>query len=167
MASKIANISQNVELRNRLLFTLGMVAIYRVGVFMPIPGINRTAMSQMVGGGDGLLGMLSLFTGGAFEMASIFARGILPYLSASIIFQLMTVVVPAVERLQKEGESGRKKITQYTRYATVVLSMIQGFGIAIFLENQHNANPELGLLVEPGLGFKVLTMLTDHRTRRW
>lgn len=135
--------------------------IYRMGVFMPIPGINRVAMTQMVGGeGNGFMGLLSMFTGGAFEMASIFALGIMPYISASIIFQLMGVVVPAVERLQKEGEAGQKKITQYTRYATVILSVIQGFGISKFLINQHNANPELGLLTHTGVGFIILTMLT-------
>ncbi len=161
MASKFANITQNAELRFRLLFTLAMIAIYRVGVFIPLPGVNRSAMSQMVAGaGGGFLGLLNLFTGGAFEMASVFALGIMPYISASIILQLMTVVVPAVERLQKEGEQGRKKITQYTRYGTLILSAIQGFGIAFFLENQHNGNPELGLLVEPGWTFRLMTVIT-------
>ncbi len=161
MASKLANISQNTELRKRLGFTIVVILIYRMGVFMPIPGINRAAMSQMVGGaGNGFLGLLSMFTGGAFEMASIFALGIMPYISASIIFQLLGVVVPAVERLQKEGEAGRKKITQYTRYTTVLLALIQGFGISQFLVNQHNANPELGLLTHTGFTFTLLTMLT-------
>lgn len=161
MASKFANITQNAELRNRLIFTLAMIAIYRVGVFMPLPGVNRSAMSAMVSGaGGGFMGLLNMFTGGAFEMASIFALGIMPYISASIILQLMTVVVPAIERLQKEGEAGRRKITQYTRYGTVLLSSIQGFGIAFFLENQHNSNPELGLLVEPGWTFRLMTVIT-------
>ena len=161
MASKFANITQNAELRFRLIFTLAMIAIYRVGVFIPVPGVNRAAMSQMVSGsGGGFLGLLNLFTGGAFEMASVFALGIMPYISASIILQLMTVVVPAVERLQREGEQGRRKINQYTRYGTVLLSSIQGFGIAFFLENQHNANPELGLLVEPGWIFRIMTVIT-------
>ena len=161
MATKFANITQNVELRNRLLFALAMIAIYRVGVFVPLPGVNRAAMSAMVSGaGGGFMGLLNLFTGGAFEMASIFALGIMPYISASIILQLMTVVVPAIERLQKEGESGRRKITQYTRYGTVLLCLIQGFGISFFLENQHNSNPELGLLVDPGWGFRLMTVIT-------
>jgi preprotein translocase subunit SecY len=161
VASKFANITQNVELRNRLIFTLAMIAIYRVGVFIPLPGVNRASMSQMVAGsGGGFMGLLNLFTGGAFEMASVFALGIMPYISASIILQLMTVVVPAVERLQKEGEQGRKKINQYTRYGTVLLSAIQGFGISFFLENQHNSNPELGLLVEPGWTFRLMTVIT-------
>ena len=161
MASKFANITQNVELRNRLVFTLAMIAIYRVGVFIPLPGVNRASMSQMVAGsGGGIMGLLNLFTGGAFEMASVFALGIMPYISASIILQLMTVVVPAVERMQKEGEQGRRKITQYTRYGTVLLCLVQGFGISFFLENQHNANPELGLLVEPGWPFRLMTVLT-------
>lgn len=149
------------ELRRRLFFSLALLAIYRVGVFIPVPGVNRAAMSQIVGGaGGGLLGLVNLFTGGALELMSIFALGIMPYISASIIFQLMTVVVPAIERMQKEGEQGRKKITQYTRYATVLLSIIQGTGISFYLENLNDTNPELGLLVEPGLGFKLLTVVT-------
>lgn len=161
MATKLSNITQAPELRRRLLFTMAMLAIYRVGVFVPVPGVNRSSMSQIVGGSDnGFLGLVNLFTGGALELMSIFALGIMPYISASIILQLMQVVVPAVERLQKEGEAGRKKINQYTRYGTVLLSLIQGFGISFYLENLHNSNPELGLLVEPGWAFRLLTVIT-------
>ncbi len=161
MASKLNDMLQMPELRKRLAFTLALLAIYRVGVFIPVPGVNRNAMSQIVGGsGGGFLGLVNLFTGGALELMSIFALGIMPYISASIILQLMTVVVPAVERLQKEGEQGRKKITQYTRYGTVILSVIQGFGISFYLENLNDTNPELGLLLDTGWGFRLLTVIT-------
>ena len=161
MASKFGNILQMPELRKRLLFTLALLAIYRVGIFVPVPGVNRNAMSQIVGGASGgFLGLVNLFTGGALSLMSIFALGIMPYISASIIFQLMTVVVPAVERMQKEGEQGRKKITQYTRYATVLLSVIQGFGISFYLENLNDTNPEMGLLLGEGWGFRLLTVVT-------
>jgi len=149
------------ELRKRVFFTLVLMAIYRVGVFIPVPGVNRTAMSQVVGGsGGGILGLVNLFTGGALSLMSIFALGIMPYISASIIFQLMTVMVPAIERLQKEGEAGRKKINQWTRYATVVLSVIQGTGISFYLENMDSTNPEMGLLVGNGWPFRLMTVLT-------
>ncbi|RAL25027.1 preprotein translocase subunit SecY [Lujinxingia litoralis] len=161
MAGKFRDIPKIPELRRRLLFTLGLLAIYRIGVFVTVPGVDRGSMSEMMSGdGGGLLGLVNLFTGGALEMMSIFALGIMPYISSSIIFQLMQVVVPAIERLKKEGESGRKKITQYTRYGTVILGIIQGFGISLYLENMHNSNPELGLLVSPGWGFRLLTVLT-------
>lgn len=161
MANKFSGILEMPELRRRLIMTLGLLAVYRVGVFIPVPGVNRSAMSQIVGGaGGGFLGLVNLFTGGALELMSIFALGIMPYISASIIFQLMTIAVPAIERLQKEGEQGRKKINQYTRYATVLLSIIQGTGISFYLENLNDTNPELGLLVEAGWGFRLLTVLT-------
>lgn len=161
MATKFSDITKVPELRRRILFTLGVLALYRVGVFITVPGVNRAAMSQIVGGaGGGFLGLVNLFTGGAIELMSIFALGIMPYISASIILQLMTVVVPAIERLKKEGQQGQKKITQYTRYGTVLLGVIQGFGISLYLENLNDTNPELGLLLEPGWGFRLLTCLT-------
>ncbi len=161
MVSKLGNIFEMPELRKRVIFTLVLMAIYRVGVFIPVPGVNRTAMSQVVGGsGGGILGLVNLFTGGALSLMSIFALGIMPYISASIIFQLMTVMVPAIERLQKEGEAGRKKINQWTRYATVVLSVIQGTGISFYLENMDSTNPEMGLLVGSGWPFRLMTVLT-------
>ncbi len=161
MAGKFRDIPKVPELRRRLLFTLGLLAVYRIGVFITVPGVDRTAMSEiMSAGGDGLMGLLNLFTGGALELMSIFALGIMPYISSAIIFQLMTVVVPTIDRLKKEGESGRKKINQWTRYGTVLLGIIQGFGISLYLENMHASNPEMGLLLHPGWGFRLLTVLT-------
>lgn len=161
MAGKFRDIPKVPELRRRILFTLGLLAVYRIGVFITVPGVNRTAMTEMLSGGSGgLMGLLNLFTGGALELMSIFALGIMPYISSSIIFQLMTVVVPTIERLKKEGEAGRKKINQYTRYGTVVLGVVQGFGISLYLENMHSGNPEMGLLLSPGWGFRMVTVLT-------
>ena len=123
----IANIGKIPELRRRLLFTLGMIAVYRVGVFVTVPGANRSVMSDLVGGADqSLLGMLNLFSGGAIERVSIFALGIMPYVSASIILQLLTSIFKPLEELRKEGEIGQRKINQYTRYGTIALSLVQG-----------------------------------------
>lgn len=160
MGKLLSNIAKAPELQKRLLFTFTMIAVYRIGVFVPVPGVNRTAMTQVVGDSGGLLGLLNLFTGNALAMMSIFALGIMPYISASIILQLMQIVSPAVERLQKEGESGRKKITQWTRYGTVLLSLVQGFGIATYVETMHASQPNLNLLVDPGWGFRLTTVLT-------
>src|SRR6478609_3366756 len=124
----LANIGKIPELRRRLLFTLGMVAVYRVGVFVTTPGVNRTVMRDIVGGSDqSFLGMFNLFSGGALEQLSIFALGIMPYVSASIIIQLLTSVFKPLEELRKEGEIGQRKINQYTRYGAVVLGLVQGF----------------------------------------
>ena len=163
MAGKFRNIPKIPELRNRILFSLALLAVYRIGVFITVPGVDRSAMSELMAAGDGgggVLGLVNLFTGGALELMSIFALGIMPYISAAIIFQLLTVVVPTIERLKKEGEAGRKKVNQYTRYATVLLGIIQGFGISLYLENMHSQNPEMGLLLSPGWGFRLLTVLT-------
>jgi preprotein translocase subunit SecY len=123
------------ELRKRILFTLIMLAVYRVGVEIPTPGINGDALAAFFEKNGGtLFGMFNMFSGGALENFSIFALGIMPYISASIIIQLLTVVVPQLEALKKEGESGRRKITQYTRYGTVLLSIVQGMFIAVGLE---------------------------------
>jgi preprotein translocase subunit SecY len=130
------NIFKVEELRKRLAFSLGMMAIYRIGIFITTPGVNSAAMRDNIKVQGGLLGLFNLFSGGALERLSIFALGVMPYVSASIIFQLLTVVVPAIEKLSKEGEAGRRKITQYTRYASVILSIVQGLGIAFFLESQ-------------------------------
>lgn len=166
MATKFTDIFKIPELRRRILFTLGIFAIYRLGVFITVPGVNGSAMKDLgSGAAGGLLGLVNMFTGGAFEMMSIFALGIMPYISASIILQLMTVVVPAIERLNKEGEQGRQKITQYTRYGTVILGVIQGFGISFYLENMHETNPTFHLLgsLDSALdvwGFRLMTMLS-------
>jgi preprotein translocase subunit SecY len=159
----IANVFKIPELRRRLLFTLGMLAVYRVGIFITTPGVNREAMGELIKSG-GLFGMFNLFSGGALEQFSIFALGIMPYISASIILQLLTVVVPALEKLQKEGEQGRQKINQYTRYGNVLLSMAQGFFITRGLENPEFArkvtNVSLQIVAHPGLAFEIITVLT-------
>ncbi|MCK6508435.1 preprotein translocase subunit SecY [Myxococcota bacterium] len=162
MLSNFANITRVPELRRRILFTLGMLAVYRVGVFITIPGVNREKMMRMVGGGGGgrggLLGLFNMFTGGALERMSIFALGIMPYISASIIIQLLQVVVPTLTRLSKEGEVGRQKINQYTRYGTILLSIVQGIGIGFWLRSQSVTIP--GLVVYADFMFIFMTVLT-------
>jgi len=159
VSSGIVNIFKIAELRKRLFFALMMLAVYRLGIFVTTPGVDRVVMGTIVQkGGGGFFGLLNFMSGGAFEQLSIFALGIMPYVSASIVLQLLTVVVPTLEALQKEGELGRRKITQYTRYLTVVLSAIQGYGIARFLEGQHSdTGPVVGT---PGWGFRLITMLS-------
>jgi len=156
----LKNIFRIPELKNRVLFSLGMLAVYRVGCHIPTPGIDRIALAHFFKQAQGtLLGLFDMFSGGALERLSVFALGIMPYISSSIIFQLLTVVVPAIEKLSKEGESGRKKITQYTRYGTVVLSVVQGLGIAIGLESMRGPAGEL-VVPAPGWSFRLLTVLT-------
>ena len=161
MASPIENIGKVPELRNRILFSLAMLAVYRVGVFVTVPGVDRQVMADYLNSaGGGLLGLINMFSGGALENISIFALGIMPYISASIILQLLTVVVPAVERLNKEGEAGRKKINQYTRYGTVVLSVIQGLAMAVWLESLNaQAVGGGGVVTSGGIGFKAMCVL--------
>ena len=123
------NIFKIPELKKRILFTLAILIVYRIGVHVPVPGIDSVALASFFKAAEGtIFGIFNMFSGGAFEKLSVFALGIMPYISASIILQLLTVVIPHLEQLKKEGEQGRKKITQYTRYGTVVLSVIQGFG---------------------------------------
>ena len=130
MAKGFGGITKIPELRKRILFTLGMLAIYRILVFVSLPGVNRSVMKQIMAASSGsFLGMFNMFSGGALEQLSIIALGIMPYISSSIIFQLLTVVIPSLERLQKEGEAGRKKINQYTRYGTILISIVQGYFI--------------------------------------
>lgn len=148
------------ELRKRILFTLIMLAVYRVGVEIPTPGINGDALAAFFEKNGGtLFGMFNMFSGGALANFSIFALGIMPYISASIIIQLLTVVVPQLEALKKEGESGQRKITQYTRYGTVFLSIVQGMFIAVGLEGMSGPGGE-AIVLDPGLQFKLMTMLT-------
>jgi preprotein translocase subunit SecY len=148
------NIFKIPELKNKILYTLALLAVYRIGVHVPTPGIDSIALGKIFEAyKGGILGMFNMFSGGALERLSVFALGIMPYISASIILQLMTVVIPHLERLSKEGEQGRKKITQYTRYGTVVLSIIQGFGISVGLE-------QMGAVLQPGWGFRIMTVLT-------
>ena len=145
------------ELRKRILFTLAMLAVYRIGVHVPTPGIDSEALQQVFANMKGtIFGVFNMFSGGALERFSILALGVMPYISSSIIMQLLTVVWPYLHELQKEGEQGRKKITQYTRYGTVLLCMIQGYGIATALEAY--TNPTVVLM--PGLAFRLLTTLT-------
>lgn len=158
MTGGIQNIWRIPELRSRILFTFGMLAVYRIGCVIVTPGINsnviRDFFSQMSGT---MFGMLNLFSGGAMEQLSIFALGIMPYISATIIFQLLTVVVPALEALKKEGEQGQKKINQWSRYATIVLALFQSFLMAIALENGQFGE---GAVLNPGWGFRIVTMVT-------
>ncbi len=145
------------ELRKRVIFTLLMLAVYRIGVHIPTPGIDSANLQQVFESMKGtIFGWFNLFSGGALERFSIFALGVMPYISSSIIFQLLTVVWPYLHDLQKEGEQGRKKITQYTRYGTVILCIVQGYGIATGLE--HYNNP--AVVMHPGLAFRVMTTLT-------
>jgi preprotein translocase subunit SecY len=154
------NIPKIPELKRRILFTLAMLAVYRLGCHIPTPGINGAAMAAFFGSKQGtLFGLFDMFSGGALKRMSVMALGIMPYISASIILELLAVVVPYLEKLKKEGEQGQKKITQYTRYGTVILSIIQGFGIAIGLERMTSPG---GAMVVPvgGWGFRILTVLT-------
>jgi len=156
----LKNIFRIPELKKRVMFSLGMLAVYRIGCHIPTPGIDRIALSHFFKQAQGtLLGLFDMFSGGALERLTVFALGIMPYISSSIIFQLLTVVVPAIEKLSKEGESGRKKIIQYTRYGTVVLSVVQGLGIAIGLESMRGPAGEL-VVPNPGWSFRLMTVLT-------
>ena len=148
------------ELRKRVVFTLLMLLVYRMGVQIPTPGINGEALAAFFEkNASTLFGMFNMFSGGALENFSIFALGIMPYISASIIIQLLTVVVPQLESLSKEGESGRRTITKYTRYGTVLLSIVQGFFIASGLEGMTSPNG-VPIVIDPSLQFKLLTVLT-------
>jgi preprotein translocase subunit SecY len=158
--SALANIAKIPELRRRILFTLMMVAVYRVGIFVTTPGVNRTAMRQIVQTSGGFLGMFNLFSGGALEQLSIFALGIMPYVSSSIILQLMSVVVKPLEELRKEGEAGQRKINQYTRYGTIVLSTIQSIGIALWLEGLNSTSQFGDVVRDPGWGFRIITIIS-------
>lgn len=148
------NVFKIPELKRRVLYSLGLLIVYRIGVHVPTPGIDGAALAEIFARASGtVLGLFNMFSGGALERLSVFALGIMPYISASIILQLMTMVIPYLERLSKEGEQGRKKITQYTRYGTVILSIIQGFGISVGLE-------QMGTVIVPGWSFRFMTVIT-------
>src|SRR6202163_1069540 len=152
----IANMFRIPDLRKRIFFTLGLLAVYRFGGHVPTPGIDANKLEEFFQQNSGtLFGFIDLFSGGMFRRLTIFALGIMPYITASIILQLLTVVVPTLEKLQKEGELGRRKITQWTRYLTVGLALMQSFGIAAALQSAQQ-----GLVMHPGVGFTLLTMLS-------
>ena len=154
------NVFKIPELKKRILFTLGLLIVYRIGVHVPVPGIDAVALASFFKAAEGtIFGIFNMFSGGAFERLSVFALGIMPYISASIILQLLTVVIPHLEQLKKEGEQGRKKITQYTRYGTVVLSIIQGFGISVGLESMSSPGGSPVVLL-PGWAFRLMTVIT-------
>ena len=160
MFDAFQNIFRIPELKKRVLFSLAMLAVYRVGCHIPTPGIDSQALAHFFKQAQGtLLGLFDMFSGGALEKLTVFALGIMPYISSSIIFQLLTVVVPAIEKLSKEGEAGRKKIIQYTRYGTIVLSVVQGLGISIGLESMRGPAGEL-VVPNPGWGFRIMTVIT-------
>lgn len=147
------------ELKQRMLFTLLMIAVYRLGAFVPTPGIDGAALARaMSQSAGGILGFYDLFTGGAFEKATVFALGIMPYISASIIMQLLVAVIPALEKLSKEGAEGQKKITEYTRYGTIVLCIIQSFGTAVMLSNMGGG--ETPIVPNPGVLYYITCMIS-------
>jgi len=164
MLSALANSFKIPDLKRRLIVTAVLLAIYRIGCYVPTPGIDGAALTEFFNRiaktqGGTLFGIINMFSGGAMERLTIFALGIMPYISASIILQLLTAVIPALEKLAKEGKSGYEKINQYTRYATVLLSIIQSFFIALWLENPARFEG-LKIVMYPGWGFRILTVLT-------
>ena len=163
MIEKIRNIFQVPELKRRILFSLALIAIYRLGEHLPTPGVNARALAgafQASGAAGGLFGLYDLFVGGAFSRATIFALGIMPYISASIILQLLGAVVPYYEKLRKEGEEGQKKITQHTRYGTVLISIIQSYAYSVFLLNLGHSQG-LSVVAAPGFLFTFSTIVTQ------
>ena len=162
MASSFLNVWKIPELRKRILFTIALLGVYRIGVFIPVPGANREALTEFfkTQGQNTMFGLYDMFTGGALEQFSIFTLGIMPYITASIILQLLTVVVPALERLQKEGEAGRRKITQYTRYGTIVISIVQGLAIAYGMESMSPAGMPVVAKGGPWFWFMTVVSLT-------
>ena len=162
MANGVNSLGKVPELRKRILYTIMLLGVYRIGVFIAIPGVEREVMQQyMADSGGGFLGLFNMFSGGALEQLSIFALGIMPYISASIIFQLLGVVIPHIEQLQKEGEAGRAKINQYTRYATVAISLVQGLGISVWLRslNAQAGTGDMVVVSDPTL-FTFMTVVS-------
>jgi len=156
----IAAIMSMPELRNRILFTLGMLAVFRLGVHIPAPGVDRQALGDFITANRGtMFGLYDMFSGGALEQFSVFVLGIMPYITASIIIQLLTVVLPPLERLSKEGQQGKGLITQYTRYATIGIALAQSFTIAVSLEQMKTA-ANADVVLNPGWEFRLLTMIT-------
>jgi preprotein translocase subunit SecY len=161
MDNALKNLFAVTDLRNRVLFTLGLLGVYRVGGVVPTPGVNTEALALLAEQTrNTMFGLYNMFSGNNLAQMTIFALGVMPYISASIILQLLTVVWPALERISKEGELGRRKITQYTRYLTLVLAVVQSLGIAFFLERQTQIAGGLPLVYDPGWGFRFLCVLT-------
>ena len=161
MASGIANIGKVPELRRRLLITLGLLAVYRVGIFISIPGVDRNVMAQIMSRSGGtILGLFDMFSGGAVKQLSIFALGIMPYISSSIILQLLTVVSPTLAELRKEGEVGYRRINQYTRYLTIAISFVQSFGIAAYLEGLNASSTYGAVVTNPDWWFRIVLMIS-------
>ena len=156
-ASPLAGLGKMTELRQRIVFVLGAMVVYRLGTHIPIPGVDPTAVAALFDQTRGsIIDVFNMFSGGALKRLSVFALGVMPYISASIIIQMMTSVIPQLEQLKKEGESGRRKITQYTRYGTVALATFQGLGIAIAIEGQQAGGSAVVLI--PGIGFTITTV---------
>ncbi len=161
MVDSLRNIFAVPDLRRRVIFTLVLLGVYRIGNHIPTPGVNTAALAMLADQAkNNLFGLYDMFSGGNLSRVTIFALGIMPYISSSIILQLLTVVWPYLERLSKEGELGKRKITQYTRYGTILLSVVQALGIAIYLENQTRVAGGLGLVYNPGMMFRLMTVLT-------
>lgn len=155
----VGSFAKATELKKRIWFTLGALIIYRLGTYIPVPGVDATVMGQLLAQHQGgILGMFNMFTGGALGRMTVFALNIMPYISASIIVQLMSTAVPSLEALKKEGEQGRKKLNQYTRYLTVFIALFQAYGIAVGLESMHSAAGSA--VVNPGVFFLVSCVIT-------
>src|ERR1700761_8577460 len=151
--------SKATELKKRIWFTLGALIVYRIGTYIPIPGVDASVMTEMLNQhGGGILGMFDNFTGGALRRMTVFALNIMPYISASIIIQLMSAAIPSLETLKKEGESGRKKLNQYTRYLTVLIAMFQSYGISIGLESMHGSFG--AAVIDPGWFFRISCVIS-------
>ncbi|HEX7916114.1 preprotein translocase subunit SecY [Rudaea sp.] len=156
-ASMLAGLGKLTELKQRILFLIGALVVYRLGSFIPVPGVKSAAMTSLLGGGGGLIDLANMFSGGALARFSIFALGVVPYISASIIVQMVAQVVPSLQSLRKEGESGRRKLTQWTRYFTVVLAAVQSFGISSWLMHQSASGQPV--VYAPGFGFIMTSMI--------
>jgi preprotein translocase subunit SecY len=159
MANPIQNLLRAPELKQKILFTLLCLGIYRLGAHITVPGVDVVALGDLAASLQGtLFGLYDMFVGGGLQRATIFALGIMPYISASIMFQLLAAVFPTIEKMQKEGEEGRKRLNQWTRYTTVLLCVLQGYGYAIFLESQSGV--QTPIVPDPGWAFRLMTVLT-------
>ena len=160
MFKSISTIFSRPDLRNRIIFTLALLAVYRLGIFIPAPGVDRDALSEFFADTEGtLLSLYNMFSGGALQQFSVFVLGIMPYISASIIMQLAQVIVPRIERLKSEGQAGRKKINQYTRYLTIGIAIVQSFAISISLESMRTMGGQ-PVVLEDGWAFRAMTVVT-------